>query len=98
MYALARQDAARLYEMAREGEVSDPIAASSGLSKAIAIFKEVRAGLVCDTITEEKADKLGVVKYASVQEAVERKLAADPRTTFSIITHGGYLLPLLEGV
>jgi nickel-dependent lactate racemase len=96
MYALARQDAGRLYDLAMEGRVSDPIAASSGLSKAIAVFKDVRAGLVCDTISEEQAEKLGITKYAGLQDAIEARLAVDPKTTFNVITHGGYLLPLLE--
>jgi len=96
LYERARRDPQKLLKLALAGKVSDPISASSGLSKAIAVLPHIRAGIICDTIAESAARKFGFTKYASVEELIERKIRENQDITITVITHGGYLCPLLD--
>ncbi|MEW6232755.1 MAG: nickel-dependent lactate racemase [Chloroflexota bacterium] len=90
-----RTEPAELLHRIEAGEVKDPIAASVCL-KLGRVRERVQVAVVSPGLTETEVRDMGYEHYASVEEAVDAKLAEYGRgTQVAVITHGGETAPYL---
>jgi nickel-dependent lactate racemase len=80
------------------GWAEDPNAC--GVAIPIARMKRrIRLALVSPTLEQAIAQRMGVAYYDSVEEAIDGELAhQDGSGRVAVLTHGGYTLPLVQGV
>lgn len=87
-------DPAHLLEMIYDGRVKDRTAAVEALG-ICRMKKRIRIGLVSSGFTAGDADRMGLVWYKTVEQAIEAELLSEEEAQIAVLTHGGVTLPIL---